>query len=328
MPPPTRSLAIDIDAVRDAAQRIAPFARRTPVVTARTIDDRTGAKVFLKCENLQRTGSFKYRGAVNALLVLSPDERARGVMTYSSGNHAQALARAGREMNVAVTVVMPNNAPAVKRAATEAYGAQVVAYDPEEDSREVLGRRLAEERGLTLIPPYDHPAIMAGQGTAALELFQDAGPFDVLAVCCGGGGLLSGSAVVARALAPDCRVYGVEPEAGDDGRRSLHTGTIQTVRNPDTIADGARTPFLGDYTFPVIRQHVHDIVTVPDAALVRTMHFFFERLKLVVEPTGVLAAAAVMESAITEIEGARVGVLVSGGNVDLARACRLFATSL
>ena len=322
------TLAVDFDAVRDAALRIEPFVRRTPVTTSRTLDERTGAKVFLKCENLQRTGSFKFRGAVNALLSLSPDDHARGVMTYSSGNHAQALARAGRLLGVDVTVVMPDNAPAVKRAATEAYGAEIVSYDPEQESREVLGRRIARERGLTLVPPYDHPAIMAGQGTAALELFEDVGALDVLAVCCGGGGLLSGSAVSAAARAPACRVYGVEPEAGDDGRRSLHAGAIQTVHNPDTIADGARTPFLGDLTFPVIQRYVRDIVTVPDDALVRTMHFCFERLKLVVEPTGVLAAAAVLEGAIEEIAGARVGVIVSGGNVDIARACRLFATTL
>ena len=311
------SLPVTYADVEAAAERLRGVAHRTPVVTSRTFDGRVGASVFFKCENLQRAGAFKFRGAYNALASLSEAERARGVLTFSSGNHAGAVALAGRLLGVAVTVIMPTNAPAIKRAATEGYGGEVVAYDPATEDRQAIGARLAAERGLTLVPPYDHPAVIAGQGTAAKELIEDAGPLDVLVVCLGGGGLLAGSALAARALAPGCRVVGVEPLAGDDGKRSFETGTLHSVRNPATIADGARTPSLGALTFPIIRACVDAVETVPDAALREAMAFAMERMKLVVEPTGVLAMAAVMTGAV-RAEGKRVGVILSGGNVDLA----------
>lgn len=310
--------------VAAAAERLDGVAHRTPVMTSRQADERTGARVLFKCENLQRTGAFKFRGAYNALSQLTPEEKARGAVTYSSGNHAQALALAGSLLGVRTTIVMPNNAPAVKREATVGYGGEIVLYDPATTTREELGRRLAEERGLTLIPPYDHPHIIAGQGTAAKELIEDAGPLDVLLVPCGGAGLLSGCALAARAWAPGCRVIGVEPEAADDATRSFRTGTLHRVDNPQTIADGARTPSLGEWTFPLVRRHVDDMVTVPDAALVRAMRFLWERLKIVVEPTGALAAAALLEGTV-RAPGKRVGIVLSGGNVDLVAAGELFA---
>jgi len=303
--------------VESAARQIAGAAHRTPTVTSRTVDRRTGAQLFFKCENLQRGGAFKFRGAYNALSRLAPDERRRGVVTFSSGNHAQAIALAGQELGIPRVIVMPSDAPAVKRIATEGYGGEVVLYDREREDREAIGRRLAHERGLTLIPPYDHPHIIAGQGTAARELIEDAGALDFLFVPCGGGGLLSGSALAARALAPSCRVIGVEPAAGDDATRSFRTRTLQTVHNPATFADGARTPSLGSLTFPLVLEHVSDMTTVDDGALLRTMFYLWERLKLVVEPTGALGAAAALEGA-APIRGARVGVILSGGNVDLS----------
>ena len=257
--------------VLDAADRIAGVANRTPVLTSRTVDARTGAAVFFKAENFQRAGAFKFRGAYNALSRLGGDARRRGVITFSSGNHAQATALAGRLLGVPVTIVMPADAPAVKLEATLGYGGTIVMYDRERENREEIGRRLSQEQGLTLIPPYDHRDIIAGQGTAALELFDEAGPLDVLLVCCGGGGLLSGCALAASGRSPGCRVIGVEPAAGDDATRSFRTGTLQTVHNPPTIADGARTPSLGTLTFPLVLRHVHDMVTVTDEALIRTM---------------------------------------------------------
>jgi len=310
--------------VLDAADRIAGVANRTPVLTSRTVDARTGATVFFKCENFQRAGAFKFRGAYNALSRLGGDARRRGVITFSSGNHAQATALAGRLLGVPVTIVMPADAPAVKLEATLGYGGTIVMYDRERENREEIGRRLSQEQGLTLIPPYDHRDIIAGQGTAALELFDEAGPLDVLLVCCGGGGLLSGCALAASGRSPDCRVIGVEPAAGDDATRSFRTGTLQTVHNPPTIADGARTPSLGTLTFPLVLRHVHDMVTVTDEALLRTMFFLWERLKIVVEPTGALAAAALLEDAVP-VAGRRVGVVLSGGNVDLRQAAGWFA---
>lgn len=307
-----------------AAERLRGIAYRTPVMTSQSVDDRTGAEVYFKCENFQRTGAFKFRGAFNALRRLPDDARARGVLTYSSGNHAQALALAGRMLGVPVTVIMPDDAPAVKRAATEAYGAEVVPYDRTTVTREALGARLSDERGLPIIPPYDHPDVVAGQGTAGLELLQDAGRLDLLLVCCGGGGLLSGCAIAARTLAPEARVVGVEPAAADDATRSFYSGTLQSVHNPDTIADGARTPSLGEVTFPLVQHYVDDMVTVTDADLVEAMRFVWERLKIVVEPTGALAAAALLSGAV-EGRGQRVGVLVSGGNVDMGRAAALLA---
>jgi threonine dehydratase len=304
--------------VESAARQIAGAAHKTPVATSRTINARTGAELFFKCENLQRAGAFKFRGAYNALSRLDADQRRRGVVTFSSGNHAQAIALAGQLLDVPRVIVMPSDAPEVKRIATEGYGGEVILYDRDKEDREAIGKRLAAERGLTLIPPYDHPHIIAGQGTAARELIEEAGPLDLLFVPCGGGGLLSGSAIAARAMAPQCRVIGVEPAAGDDATRSFRTKQLQTVNNPKTVADGARTPSLGSLTFPLVLEHVSDMATVDDPTLLKTMFYLWERLKLVVEPTGALGAAAALEGA-TPLPGLRVGIVLSGGNVDLAQ---------
>jgi threo-3-hydroxy-L-aspartate ammonia-lyase len=304
------------DDIESAANQIAGVAHKTPVATSKTIDARTGAQLFFKCENLQRAGAFKFRGAYNALSRLNADERRRGVVTFSSGNHAQAIALAGQVLNIPRVIVMPSDAPAVKRIATEGYGGEVILYDRDKEDREAIGKRLASERGLTLIPPYDHPHIIAGQGTAARELIQEVGPLDLLFVPCGGGGLLSGSAIAARAMAPACRVIGVEPAAGDDATRSFRTKTLQTVNNPKTVADGARTPSLGSLTFPIVIEQVSDMATVDDPTLLKTMFYLWERMKLVVEPTGALGAAAALEGT-TPVRGLRVGVVLSGGNVDL-----------
>jgi threo-3-hydroxy-L-aspartate ammonia-lyase len=311
-------IPVSFDDVVAAAERIRGLAHRTPVVTSRTLDDRLSSHLFLKCENLQRAGAFKFRGAYNAVARLSPEERARGVLAYSSGNHAQAMALASRLLGAKATIVMPQDAPLAKRRATEAYGARVVSYDPEKERREEVALRLQAESDPVLIPPFDHPDVIAGQGTAALELIEDVGALDLLLVPCGGGGLLSGSALAARRLSPRCQVIGVEPELGDDATRSFKTGTLATVHNPPTIADGARTASLGRLTFPLVRRCVDDMVTVSDAALVRALVFAFERLKLVVEPTGVLGLAAALEGRIG-VSGRRVGVILSGGNVDLAK---------
>ncbi|PSQ87528.1 MAG: threo-3-hydroxy-L-aspartate ammonia-lyase [Bacteroidetes bacterium QS_3_64_15] len=309
--------------VAAAAERLHDVVHETPVLTARTIDAQVGAEVHFKCENFQRTGAFKIRGGYNAVSQLSPEAKDRGVIAYSSGNHAQAVALAGRLLGVDATIVMPENAPQVKLDATRGYGAEVVEYDPETTVREELGRRLAEERGLTLVPPYDHPNVVAGQGTVGDELCRQVEGLDVLLVCCGGGGLLSGCALAAGHHAPDCTVVGVEPEAGDDATRSFHSGELQTVEDPDTVADGARTPYLGDVTFPLVLEHADDMVTVSDAALVRAMHRLWERMKIVVEPTGALGAAALLDGAVPGRDR-RIGVVVSGGNVDLPRATELF----
>jgi threonine dehydratase len=303
--------------VERAAAQIAGAAHRTPVATSRTVNDRTGAEVFFKCENLQRAGAFKFRGAYNALSRLSADERRRGVVTFSSGNHAQAITLAGQVLDIPRVIVMPSDAPPVKRVATEGYGGEVVLYDRDRDDREAIGRRLAAERGLTLIPPYDHADIIAGQGTAAKELIDEVGALDYLLAPCGGGGLLSGTAIAAAALSPGCRTIGVEPAAGDDAARSFRARSIQTVNNPKTVADGARTSSLGQLTFAVVMQHVYDIVTVDDTTLLKTMFYLWERLKLIVEPTGTLAAAAVLAN-VVNVRGKRVGVILSGGNVDLS----------
>lgn len=311
------------DDVVAAARRIEPLARRTPVHTSRTLDEWLGGHLFLKCENFQRAGAFKFRGAVNAISRLTEAERKRGVLTYSSGNHAQAISLAGRLLGAAVTVVMPQDAPAAKRRATEGYGGRVVTYDPATEDRQEVAKRLAAEANPVVIPPYDHPDVIAGQGTAAKELIEEVGPLDLLLVCCGGGGLLSGSALAARALLPGAKVVGVEPEAADDATRSFKTGVLQTVKNPRTIADGARTPSLGQLTFPLVRANVDDMVTVSDDALVHTMRFLWERMKLVVEPTGALGLAAALRGKI-KVAGKRVGVILSGGNVDLVAALELF----
>jgi len=315
------SLEVSFEDVEAAHARIAAHARRTPALSSSTVDSLTGARVFFKCENLQRMGAFKFRGAYNALAQLPAEQARRGVIAYSSGNHAQAVALAGRMLGIPATIVMPADAPRVKLEATRGYGAEVITYDPLLESRETLARRIGGERGLTVIPPYDHPHVIAGQGTAAKELIEDAGPLDLLLVPCGGGGLLSGCALAARRMLPDCRVIGVEPAAGDDATRSFRTRTLQTVHNPDTIADGARTPSLGKLTFPLVLHYVNDMLTVTDEELLRSMFFLWERMKLVVEPTGTLAACALLERKI-EAQGLRVGIILSGGNVDLDWAAR------
>jgi len=312
--PPTRALVTHDDVVA-AAARIHGVARRTPVFTSDTVDGIIGGRAFFKCENFQRVGAFKFRGAYNAMARLSAEDRKRGVLTFSSGNHAQALALSGRLLDTAVTIVMPADAPAVKVAATRAYGGEVVLYDRTGPTREEIGARLARERGLTVIPPYDHADVVAGQGTAVLELIEEVGPLDLVLVPCGGGGLLSGSAIAARHLAPGCKVIGVEPANADDATRSFRTRVLHTVNNPDTIADGARTPSLGKITFPLVLEYVHDMVTVSEDAIVAATVFLWNRMKVVVEPTGALAAAALLDGVVSA-RGLRAGVILSGGNVD------------
>ena len=317
-------LALTYAEIKAARRRLTGIAHRTPVLTSATADAMTGAQLFFKCENLQRMGAFKFRGAYNAVAKLAPAQRAAGVVTFSSGNHAQAIALACRLLASHAVIVMPSDAPRAKVAATREYGGEVVFYDRYRDDREALGRRLAAERGLSLIPPYDHPDIMAGQGSVAAELFEATGPLDVLLAPLGGGGLLAGSAVAAHALSPDCAVIGVEPEAGDDGRQSLRAGHIVHIATPATLADGAQTQHLGQHTFAVIAARVRDILTVSDPQLLDAMAWFAERMKLVLEPTGVLAAAAVFSGQLA-LRGKRVGVILSGGNVDLARYAALLA---
>ncbi len=320
-------LAISYADIEAAAQRLRSVAHRTPVLTSRTANERTRAALFFKCENLQRMGAFKFRGAYNALAQFTPEQRKRGVLAYSSGNHAQAIALAARLVGAPAVIVMPKDAPALKIEATKGYGAGVVLYDRYTEDREALSARIGRERGMTLIPPYDHPHVMAGQGTAAKELLEETGPLDLLLVCVGGGGLIAGSAVAARELAPQCAVIGVEPEAGNDVQQSFRKGEIVHIDVPRTIADGAQTQHAGQLTFPVIRELVRDIATVSDAALVRTLRFFAERMKLVVEPTGCLAAAAALEGAVP-VAGKRVGIIISGGNIDLARYAQMLTEDL
>jgi len=319
--PNDSTLAVRYADIAAASQRLAGHAHRTPVMTSRTANERTGAEVFFKCENLQRMGAFKFRGAYNAMSQLPIDERRRGVVAYSSGNHAQAVALAGKLLGIRATIVMPADAPTVKIEATRGYGAEVVLYDRRETTREEVAEKIARERGLTMIPPFDHPHVIAGQGTAAKELIEEAGPLDYLFVPCSGGGLISGCAVAASHLSPGCKVIGVEPEAGDDATRSFKTKKLQTCHNPDTIADGARTHSLGHLTFPLVLRYVHDMVTVSDAELVRAMFYLWERMKTVVEPTGALGAAGLLERGLP-VAGKRVGVVLSGGNVDLKLLAR------
>lgn len=315
------SESVNFKAVREAARRLEGQAHVTPVLTSRTLDRRVGAAVYLKCENFQRTGAFKFRGAYNAISCLSPEARRRGVVTFSSGNHGQAVALVGRLLGAPVTVVMPADAPAIKRAATEGYGARVVTYDLQQTTREAVARDLQASGGFTVIPPFDHPDVIAGQGTAALELMETAGGLDLVLTPCGGGGLLSGTAIAAKGLASGCRVVGVEPELADDATRSFRTGVLQTVHNPPTIADGTRTASLGKITFPLVRRLVDDMQTVSEAAIAAAVRFCFERLKIVVEPSGVLGLAALLSGAV-KARG-RVGVILSGGNIDAAMMGRI-----
>ena len=298
------------------------IAHQTPVTTSNTFNELTQSQVFFKCENFQRTGAFKFRGAYNALVQLSAQQKIKGVITYSSGNHGQAIALAGKLLNIPTVVVMPDNAPIVKQTATRGYGAEVILYSPDTTNRERLTKSLAVERELTLIPPYDHRHIISGQGTTALELIQEVGQLDYLLVCCGGGGLISGCAVATKAVLPNCKIIGVEPELADDATRSFYTKTLQIVHNPHTIADGVRTPSLGKITFPLVLRYVDDMVTVSDAGIIRTMFLIWERLKIVVEPTGVVAATALLEG-VFKAPGARIGVIISGGNVDLLQVSQL-----
>jgi threo-3-hydroxy-L-aspartate ammonia-lyase len=316
------NLAVDYRDIVEAAHRLTGYARRTPVLTSTQVDDRTRCQVFFKCENFQRVGAFKFRGAFNAISQLDPEERERGVIAYSSGNHAQAVALAAQLLRTRALIVMPEDAPQVKLTATRGYGAEIVTYDRYSTGREELAEQLAAERGSAIIRPYDDPYVVAGQGTAARELIEDVGPLDYLFVCVGGGGLISGCAIAADALAPGCRVVGVEPEAGDDATRSFYTRTLHTVHNPDTIADGARTPSLGQINFPLVLRYVHDMVTVDDAQLLAAMLYLWERMKIIVEPTGALGIAALFERKIEVPAGARVGIILSGGNVDLRDVCR------
>jgi threonine dehydratase len=320
---PDRPLAVSYADIAAAAERLAGHAHHTPVMTSRTVNERTGAEVFFKCENLQRIGAFKFRGAFNALSQLSPAERERGVLSFSSGNHAQAVALAGKLLGIRVTIVMPSDAPAVKIEATRGYGAEVVLNDKRKETREEVAERIVRERGLTMIPPFDNPQVIAGQGTAAKELIEDAGSLDYLFVPVSGGGLISGCAVAAAHLSPGCKVIGVEPEAGDDATRSFRTKTLQSCYNPDTIADGARTHSLGKLTFPLILRYVHDMVTVSDPELARAMLYLWERMKIIVEPTGALGAAGLFERGLP-VAGKRVGVVLSGGNADFKVIAKYF----
>ncbi|NDJ17722.1 threo-3-hydroxy-L-aspartate ammonia-lyase [Myxacorys almedinensis] len=325
-------MSISFTDIAAAADRLFGVAHRTPVLTSTTVNQRTRSQVFFKCENFQRAGSFKFRGAYNAIAQLSDDQRKQGVLAYSSGNHAQALALAGQIWEVPVTIVMPSDAPAVKQAATKEYGATIVFYDPLElgganralQKREEVANEIAIKHQFTLIPPFDYAPVIAGQGTAAKELIEEVGKLDILLVCVGGGGLISGSAIAAKSLSPNCQVIGVEPKRADDATRSFNTRTLQRVEHPTTIADGARSHSLGQLTFPLILEYVDDMVTVSDAAILRSMFFLWERLKIVVEPTGALAATALLEG-IVSVPNAKIGVILSGGNVDLKEAGKLFA---
>jgi threonine dehydratase len=310
--------------VAAAAERIEGHAHRTPVMRSKTADRELGAELFFKCENLQRMGAFKFRGAFNALSKFDARQRKAGVVAYSSGNHAQAIALSASLLGMPATIVMPSDAPAAKVAATRGYGGKVVVYDRYTEDREAIGRKLAEENGLTLIPPYDHPDVIAGQGTAAKELIDEIGELDALFTPLGGGGLLGGTALAARKLSPRCKLYGVEPAAGNDGQQSFRSGAIVHIETPKTIADGAQTQHLGNYTFEIIRRDVEGIVTASDEELVDCMRFFASRMKIVVEPTGCLgfAGARAMKEAL---KGKRVGVILSGGNVDIDRLAALLA---
>jgi len=299
-----------------AKKRLKGHANITPVHTSRTLNQLLGAEVFLKCESFQRIGAFKFRGAFNAISQLSEEEKARGVLTYSSGNHAQAVALVGRLLGVKTTIIMPDNAPATKRAATEGYGATIIEYDPAVESREDIATGLEARNAYTVIPPYDHIDVVAGQGTAALELFEEVGDLDMLLAPCGGGGLLSGSAIAAKGISAGCRVIGIEPELADDATKSFHTKELHTVHNPPTIADGTRTPSLGKITFPLVLEHVDDMKTVSEQAIIEAVKFLFYRMKLVVEPSGALGLAALLSKSV--VTDGRVGIIISGGNIDAA----------
>ncbi|MEQ4921957.1 threo-3-hydroxy-L-aspartate ammonia-lyase [Proteus hauseri] len=308
----------EFDDIVAAHQRILPFINKTPVFTSRTINEMTGAQFYFKCENFQRMGAFKFRGAINALSQFTPEQRKNGVVTFSSGNHAQAIALSAKLLGIPATIIMPEDAPKAKMEATKGYGGRVVTYNRYTEDREEMGRLLAEKEKLTLIPPYDHPHIIAGQGTVTKELIEEVGELDMLFVPLGGGGLLSGSSLSAKALSPSCQIFGAEPLAGNDGQQSFRKGEIVYIDTPKTIADGAQTQHLGNYTFDIIRRNVDDILTATDEALVSTMQFYAQRMKMVVEPTGCLSLAAARQLG-DKLKGKRVGIIISGGNVDLAQ---------
>ncbi len=319
------NLPVTLDDVRAAAERIAGRVHRTPVLTSRTADAVAGARLFFKCETFQRVGAFKARGAFSRLTLLSGDERRRGVVSFSSGNHAQAVALAARDLGVPATIVMPDDAPAQKLAATRGYGAEVILYHRKEEDREAIARRLVTERGVILVPPFDDEAVIAGQGTAALELLEEVPDLDVVVTPCGGAGLLAGTAVAATGLKPGIRVLGVEPEAGDDVARSLREGRRVSIPVPETIADSLQTTRVGERNFAILQALVEAVVTVSDLELRRAMAFLFSRMKLVVEPGGSAAAAAILAGRVPAVAGRRVGVVLSGGNVDAARFAELVA---
>jgi threo-3-hydroxy-L-aspartate ammonia-lyase len=324
MQPATTPLGPTMDEVTEAARRLKPHAYRTPVLHSTSLDTRAGGAVFLKCENLQHVGAFKFRGALNAISALPEEARRRGVVAYSSGNHAQAVARVGQLLGVRTTIVMPADAPQIKREATADFGARVVLYDPATESREALAQQILEREGATLVPPFDHRDVIAGQATVALELHEEVAALDAVVVPCGGGGLLSGTGIVTRALAPGCKVIGIEPELGDDATRSFRTRTLQTVRNPATIADGARTASLGTLTFPLVLNYVDDMQTVSEAAIIEAVRMLFYRLKLVVEPSGALGVAAILSGKVTGFD--RIGIILSGGNIDGSTMAAILAT--
>lgn len=317
-PATTNQLTVTIDDVRAAARRIEGIATRTPMFHSRTVDDLVGAEIWFKCEQFQRSGSFKFRGAYNALAAMLDDQRVRGVVAYSSGNHAQAVALAAREFGCPAVIVMPSDAPAVKVEATRGYGAEVVFFDRHSESREQIGLEIASRRGLTLVPPFNHPDVVAGQGTLALEMFEEQPELDIVLAPVGGGGLISGIAVAAHGVRPGVRVYGVEPEVANDAQRSLASGEIVTIAAPDTIADGIRTAAVGDVTFPLMRANLAGIVTVSDDEIRSALRYLAGRLKLLVEPTGAVGAAAVFEGRIPGMAGKCIGVVLCGGNADLA----------
>ncbi len=321
------TLPVSFDDVAAAAKRIAGIVKRTPIAICEKADRITGATLLFKCESEQLGGAFKYRGATNALARFTPEQLKNGVIAFSSGNHAQAIARAAKRAGTRAIIVMPKDAPQVKVDATSSHGAEIIFYDRYSEDREAICRELAEREKMTIIPPYDHPHVIAGQGTLALELFEQAESLDVLVVPLGGGGMLSGCALVAKHINPNCMVIGVEPEAGNDGQRSFRGGTIVHIDPPKTIADGAQTQHLGQHTFPIIRALVDDIVTVSDEQLVKTMKFFDQNLQMTVEPTGCLAAAAMLEKTL-RFPGKRVGVVLSGSNVDPQRFRELTGMAL
>ena len=302
------------DQIQAANERLQGWANVTPIISSRTLNRMVNAEVLFKCENLQRVGAFKFRGAFNSISQLSDEQKASGVIAYSSGNHGQAVASVCQMLDIKATVVMPNNAPAIKRVATEDYGATIIEYDPNIKTREDIAKNLALEHGYTTIPPFDHEDIIAGQGTVALEMLDQTGELDMLLVPCGGGGLLSGSAISSKSVSPNCRVIGIEPELADDATRSFQTGKLHTVENPPTIADGVRTPSLGAITFPLVCEYVDDMKTVSESSIMEAVKFFFYRMKQVVEPSGALGLAALLSKAV-KVEG-KVGIIISGGNID------------